>query len=39
MEKLQKEEDINDQLDILRDYGFNIDELMNSLNEEEVKEE
>ena len=35
MEKLEKEEDIDEQLDTLRDYGFNIDELMSSLNEEE----
>lgn len=37
MEKLEKEEDIDEQLDTLRDYGFNIDELMSSLNEEENK--
>jgi hypothetical protein len=34
MEKLEKEEDISDQLDTLRNYGFNIDELIDSLNED-----
>lgn len=34
MEKLEKEEDISDQLDTLRKYGFNIDELIDSLNED-----
>lgn len=38
MEKLEKEEDIDEQLDTLRDYGFNIDELMNSLNKDSEDE-
>ena len=35
MEKLQKEEDLEEELERLKDYGFNIDELMTMLNEEE----
>ena len=35
MEKLQKEEDLEEELERLKDYGFNIDELMTMLNDEE----
>ncbi len=37
MEKLQKEEDLEEELERLKDYGFNIDELMAELNEDEQK--
>lgn len=39
MEKLQKEEELEDQLDKLRDYGFNVDELVDMMNDEEENEE
>ena len=39
MEKFQKEEDLDDQLEEFKDYGFNVDQLMNMLNEEEDEEE
>ena len=35
MEKFQKEEDIDNQLEELRDYGFDVDKLINMLNEDE----
>lgn len=34
MEKLQKDDELNDELDVFRDYGFNIDDLLTMLNEE-----
>lgn len=39
MEKLQKDETIEDELEIFRDYGFNIDDLMSMLNNDSVEEE
>lgn len=33
MEKLQKDESLEDDLEKFRDYGFNIDDLLNDLNE------
>ncbi len=39
MEKLQKEEELEDQLDKLRDYGFNVDELVDMMNDDEENEE
>lgn len=33
MEKLQKDENLDDELQVLRDYGFNIDDLMNTLKD------
>ncbi len=39
MEKLQKEEELEDQLDKLRDYGFNVDELVDMMNNEDENEE
>lgn len=39
MEKLQKDETIDDELEIFRDYGFNIDDLMSMLNNDTVEEE
>ena len=38
MEKLQKDDELNDELDIFRNYGFNIDDLLTMLNEEVVEE-
>jgi len=35
MEKLQKDETMEDELDIFRDYGFNIDDLMAMLNNDQ----
>ncbi len=35
MEKFQKEEDLDDQLEELKDYGFNVDQLMDMLNDDE----
>lgn len=37
MEKLQKEELLDDQLEELKNYGFNIDELLTEINDEEQK--
>lgn len=37
MEKLQKEENLDEQLEELKNYGFNIDELLTEINEEEQK--
>jgi len=34
MEKLQKDDELNDELDVFRNYGFNIDDLLTMLNEE-----
>ena len=34
MEKVEKEEDLEEDLDVLRDYGFNVDHLMDLLQEE-----
>lgn len=39
MEKLQKDETIEDELEIFRDYGFNIDDLMSMLNNDAIEEE
>ena len=39
MEKLQKDDEFNDDLDVFRDYGFNIDDLMSMLNEDKVDED
>lgn len=39
MEKLQKEETIEDELEIFRDYGFNIDDLMSMINNDSDKDE
>lgn len=39
MEKLQKDETIEDELEIFRDYGFNIDDLMSMINNDSVEEE
>ena len=38
MEKLQKDETLEDELDIFRNYGFNIDDLLTMLNDESVEE-
>ncbi len=38
MEKLQKDDELNDELDMFRNYGFNIDDLLTMLNEEVVEE-
>ncbi len=38
MEKLQKDDELNDELDVFRNYGFNIDDLLTMLNEEAVEE-
>lgn len=35
MEKVQKDEVLDEELERLKDYGFNIDELMTMLEEEE----
>ncbi len=37
MEKLQKLEDLEDQLEDLKNYGFDIEQLKNMLNGEEEK--
>lgn len=37
MEKLQKEEDLEDELEELRNYGFNIDDLLSSLDDSETE--
>lgn len=34
MEKLQNDENFNDEFDVFRNYGFNIDELLDMLKEE-----
>lgn len=34
MEKLQKDDELYDELDVFRNYGFNIDDLLTMLNEE-----
>lgn len=34
MEKFQKDEELNDELDVFRNYGFNIDDLLTMLNED-----
>ena len=39
MEKFQKNDDLTDDLDVFRDYGFNIDELMSMINDESVEED
>jgi hypothetical protein len=37
MEKVQKDEQLEDELEELKNYGFNIDELMTMLDDEEQK--
>lgn len=39
MEKLQKDEDLENQLEGFKEYGFNVDDLINMLNSEEVSNE
>lgn len=39
MEKLQKEENLDDEFELLRDYGFNIDDLMNTLDDTNINDE
>ena len=39
MEKLEKEEDITDQLEDLRDYGFNVEQLVEMLNDDDDEED
>jgi hypothetical protein len=34
MEKFQKDDELNDELDVFRNYGFNIDDLLTMLNED-----
>lgn len=38
MEKLEKEEELENQLEELRDYGFNIDQIIDMMNDEDNKE-
>ena len=38
MEKLQKDDELNDELDVFRNYGFNIDDLLTMLNEEATED-
>lgn len=38
MEKLQKDENLDDELDMFRNYGFNIDDLLTMLDEDAVEE-
>ena len=39
MEKLQNDDNLDDELEVLRDYGFNIDDLMSMINNDSVEEE
>ncbi len=39
MEKMKKEENLVDDLELLREYGFNIDEMLSQINAEENEEE
>ena len=39
MEKLQKDDELSDDLDLLRNYGFNIDELLEKIAEDGNEEE
>lgn len=39
MEKLQKDDNLDDELEELRDYGFNIDELIYTLYDEDKQED
>ncbi len=39
MEKLEKEETLDDQLEQFKNFGFNVDDLVNMLNDEEKEEE
>lgn len=39
MEKLQKDDELTDDLDVFRNYGFNIDELLSMINEDIVEED
>ena len=38
MEKFQKDDELNDELDVFRNYGFNIDDLLTMLNEEATED-
>ena len=39
MEKLQKDETVEDELEKFRAYGFNIDDLMSMMNNEQLGDE
>lgn len=39
MEKLQNDDNFDDELEVLRDYGFNIDDLLSTLNDSNIEEE
>lgn len=39
MEKLQNDDNIDEELEVLRDYGFNIDDLLSTLNDSNIEEE
>ncbi len=39
MEKLQNDDNLDDELEVLRDYGFNIDDLLSTLNETNTEDE
>lgn len=39
MEKLQNDDNFDDELEVLRDYGFNIDDLLSTLNDANTDEE
>ena len=39
MEKLQKDEMLDDELEKFRAYGFNIDDLMAMMNNDQMEEE
>ena len=39
MEKLQNDDNFDDELELLRDYGFNIDDLLSTLNDTNNEEE
>ena len=39
MEKLQNDDNLDDELEVLRDYGFNIDDLLITLNDTNTEEE
>lgn len=39
MEKLQKDETVEDELEKFRAYGFNIDDLMAMMNNEQLEDE
>lgn len=35
MEKLEKEENLDEELDVFRAYGFNVDDLLSMFNDDE----